>query len=179
MAVMIDEIKKLRLQIDGLAKLTKELKPLNIFPTNSLPYCINSKEIEKAVDSLYLAKAWLGEILIEPKEPTPYFNEGNRKTIEDIEPEQDVDDTLNWIDKETWLDISTKKGTSHIERVDWLITEIKKLINELNKLKPLLVAESRLVSCQLLNIEISYGHLCEAKFNLRFELQRIKNDNNK
>ena len=62
---MIQQIKELRVKIDGLHQLTKELKPIEMLkPTadhSGLYY--NSKEIEESVKSLLLAKAWLGKLL--------------------------------------------------------------------------------------------------------------------
>ncbi len=138
---MESKVKELRVEIDGLAQLTKRLKPITHDEQYSFlkkPHDENSKEIEKAVNSLYLAKAWLGKVLgellkeffIEPykeysftvaqsinKQTTytklgvelnkkeidllkgewlknnknnPYANDGNRKSVKDIESAADV-----------------------------------------------------------------------------------------
>lgn len=133
---MKKEIKELRVRIDGLAQLVKELKPIK------LPKCIdakttivneqrpsiNSKEIEKCYDSLILAKAWLGKVLGELGSESPYPKDGTRKTIADIEPTADTE--MKGISKiagnKDWAFIN---GT-HIERVDWLREEIKETIRE-------------------------------------------------
>jgi hypothetical protein len=66
---MNNQIKELRIKIDGLAQLIKELKPIEKSirrQRGSLPATlkkVNSKEIEKSYDSLTLAKAWLGKML--------------------------------------------------------------------------------------------------------------------
>lgn len=52
---MVEEIRDLRIKIDGLAKLAESLKPLNNFIDGEY----NSQEINDTVQSLYLAKAWL------------------------------------------------------------------------------------------------------------------------
>lgn len=80
MKKQIKQLKQLTVEIDGLAQLTKELKPVssesdidirgNKKGEDLLKYLedkkyfnVNSKEIEKAVDSLYLAKAWSEQLL--------------------------------------------------------------------------------------------------------------------
>ena len=73
---MKEQIKGLRVKVDGVAQLCKELKPFEhknipieqaFSGTGELIRAVylktNSKEIEKAVDSLYLGKAWLGKLL--------------------------------------------------------------------------------------------------------------------
>jgi hypothetical protein len=61
---MKDQIKELRVRIDGLSQLTQELKPINKNEEfKAFPEYINSKEIEKTYNSLILAKAWLGKVL--------------------------------------------------------------------------------------------------------------------
>ena len=80
---METQIKELRVKIDGLAQLTKELKPLRDCGKKECEFCpkINSKEIEKAVDSLYLAKAWLGKVLGELGTENPYGSGYKTKRI--------------------------------------------------------------------------------------------------
>jgi hypothetical protein len=54
---MEEQIKKSRVRIDGLAQLTKELKPIyDMHSRNNRKS--NSKEIENAHQSLIFAKAW-------------------------------------------------------------------------------------------------------------------------
>lgn len=178
---MKEQIKELRVQIDGLAQLTKKLKPIDRAVLLEFPKeqygtkgFLNSKEIEKAIDSLYLAKAWLGKLLGELGNENPYGS--GYKTKEDIVSTQDVAEEIwkgwNVGDNATYL-----KDKNHIEKVDWLRQEIEILVNRLNDLKPLLVIESNLLSNQLLNVENSYTHLSQARFYLGFEMARIKNEN--
>lgn len=138
---MIKEITNLRLKIDGISQLVKDLK--------------FTGEIESSYDSLILAKAWLGKILGELGTETPYKKDGERKTVEDIEETSDVNDQVVHSDK------------SHIEKVDWLREEIKKIINtsaDISEIHPHIELEQGFV----------YKYLCEARFWLGFELQRIK-----
>lgn len=200
---MKEEIKQLRVKIDGLAQLTRELKPKSLFKVdiNKIPeswnveewwikyfektgYAIEDsfnksdklsepiaeyiptifKEIEKATDSLYLAKAWLGKILQELGDSTPYINDGNRKTVEDIEGVADKSPVLNNIEhfcKKPWSE------KSHIEKVDWLRQEIKDIIYNTQDF-------SENIDYIELEQGFVYKYLCEARFWLGFELQRIK-----
>jgi hypothetical protein len=226
---MIEQVKELRIKIDDLAQLTKELNPIN--PKDNNGKFLHSKEIEKAVNSLYLAKAWLGNVLDELGAENPY--KSGYKTVEDIEPTADVaksyryrvtlsnaawkkhdgnvliyfDENPRIIDNIEFEFYSTKKLTknevkdkikgtsyvlditgdfltleedvnnnllwldkkSHIEKVDWLRTEIKKLIENCYKLCEK-IPETRFYS------EHSFKHLSEARFWLGFELKRIKNN---
>jgi hypothetical protein len=163
---MIKEIKELRVKIDSLAQLTKELTK------------INSEQINKATDSLYLAKAWLGKILGELGTDSPYSNDGTRTTVKDIEPAADVNSkVLRFIKQGVTLTVVNRTNEewkqdhkfeiSHIEKVDWLREEIKKLIkhsSDFSKNEPSIELEQGFV----------YKYLCEARFWLGFELERIK-----
>jgi len=174
---MKEQIKELRVKIDGLAQLTEELKPLRFsekelqsmnMPSNWAAN--NSKELEQAVDSLYLAKAWLGKVLGELGEENPY--KSGYKTKEDIEPTADV---AEYIPGNKAIADRNKKDYSefnHIEKVDWLRQEIEVIVN--------LVKQIARTDAQFFTKEFniartnSYNHLCEARFWLGFELQRIK-----
>lgn len=182
---MIDQVKQLRVQIDGLAQLTQELKPIETLAEYSVvvghngthnewgkPIIqINSKEIDKAVDSFYLAKAWLGKILGELGNSSPY--KSGYKTKEDIEPTSDVSKVIEALNKHPEI-ITTFEGlnwdeSSHIEKVDHLRTQIQKLIENTTDF-----------SKDFSEIELEQGfvykYLCEARFWLGFELQRIKEE---
>jgi len=215
---MRDEIKELRTRIDGLAKLVKRLKPLEQFrlDVSSIPnnwdietfielqekhiFVLENgieklpqefREIEKSHDSLLMAKAWLGKVLGELGEDTPYKNDGKRKDIKDIEDASDVALTVaglrepftNEANKvpavqpiDTWMlngrSMSDYSNMNHIEKVDWLREEIKNIINntdDFSKEYPKIELEQSFV----------YKYLSEARFWLGFELQRIKELENK
>src|SRR5690606_38333619 len=85
---MEKEIKELRVKIDGLAQLCEGLhKPSD--PMKNANWVIyTTKEVEKVVDSLYLAKAWLGKVLEELGASNPY--KSGYKTVEDIVPTADI-----------------------------------------------------------------------------------------
>jgi hypothetical protein len=163
---MKEQIKNLRIKIDGLAQLVKELKPVStskwVNPNEYYIYMDNSQEINKAADSLYLAKAWLGKVLGELGNENPYGS--GYKTKEDIVPTQDVAN-LNPLDP----------STSHIELVDWLRTEIGRVIKDMESIT-WLEQKNNIVTKLNHLFNNTYNHLCEARFWLGFELERIKNN---
>lgn len=164
---MIQEIKELRIKIDGLSQLAKELKPISSYtPKFGDAYPDNSKEIKKAYDSLILAKAWLGKVLGELGTESPYTNDGNRKDVKDIEEVVDKAYILESYSEH----IGFKSDLSHIEKVDWLREEIKVLFLELQNIE--LSDLENNISPYLLNNISTY--LSESRFWLGFELQRIK-----
>lgn len=154
---MIQEIKNLRVKIDGLAQLTENVKHDHIHPKNS-------KEIEKAVDNLYLAKAWLGKILRELGNENPY--KSGYKTKEDIEPTADVS-SGEGLFKDDFELLWWKNELNHIEKVDSLRTKIEDLIKNTSNF-------SDVYSSIEIEQSFVYKYLCEARFWLDFELQNIK-----
>lgn len=182
---MKEQIKDLRIKIDALAQLTKELKPVStskwVNPNEYYVFMDNSQEINKATDSLYLAKAWLGKVLGELGNENPYGS--GYKTKEDIVPTQDVaKETTDFpLAPNNWEEGIIQ--VSHIEKVDWLRTEISKLDIEVHNL-----VYSKSSDIGLLNKTDGYyrslnlmenlvrQHLSEARFWLGFELERIKNN---
>ncbi len=171
---MVEKIKKLRVEIDGLAQLTKELRPIEyVYSKKELELYnqlysetengilgvsqkYNSKEIEKATDSLYLAKAWLGKVLGELGTQNPYGS--GYKTKEDIVSTQDVSGP-----------VLVFEDFNHIEKVDWLRQEIEKVIKQVVNLD---LKGTRELAIARTN---AYTHLCESKMQLGFKLERIKN----
>jgi hypothetical protein len=163
---MIEEIKQLRISIDGLAQLTKELKPIKFEQSDNKQIGFNSKEIEKAYDSLILAKAWLGKVLAELGTENPY--KSGYKTVEDIEPTADTNDNLDMMvitSKQDWGNLS------HIEKVDWLRQKIASITC-------IDLSSSDIHKEAGIDATIYFQHfmkeISEAKFWLGFELQRIK-----
>lgn len=211
-----EQIKQLRIKIDGISQLVKELKPLRnlVIDLNKIPtdkgidlekfmYYLNNEgrafvennesgnavqpldlntELHKCYDSLILAKAWLGKILKELGEETPYKNDGNRKTVEDIEPSADTVILSNGLNSSIQEGLNNGvfklsniineelfKNKSHIEKVDWLREEIKNIIEnteDFSQEYPTIEIEQGFV----------YKYLSEARFWLGFELQRIKEE---
>lgn len=134
------------------------------------------KEVEKAKDSLYLAKAWLGKILQELGEQTPYQNDGKRKEVEHIENAVDTSkiEKLNdygSVSVGNYLLLPNWGKMKHVEKVDSLREMIKDVIQEISK-------KYRNVPTPIKEVGIAgticYTHLSEARFWLGFELERIK-----
>ena len=82
---MIETIKQIRLQIDGLAQLAGELgnQYLSLGPIGI--YRVN------AHTSLLMSKAWLGKILGLLGEKTPYKNDGSRNSERELTYKEYVD----------------------------------------------------------------------------------------
>ena len=193
---MIQQIKELRVKIDGLHQLTKDLKPNVKWEINvaTIPpfftveeyielfektnYSIVNmpegdktireiptqyKEIEDAAKSLLLAKAWLGKLLGELCSENPYSD--GKKEVKDIEPTADTHWQKDWDDL---YDVNGSKvvNLTHIQKVDWIRSEIQSIIDEL---------DSRAFLSR--NKNNAHDHLCEAKMWLGFEFKRIKDEN--
>jgi hypothetical protein len=182
---MKEKIKKLRVHIDGLIDLTKTIRPIEvpqydnkfIGQQSSLRYFKQSEELKEAIKSLKLARCWLGKMLECLGEETPYRNDGNRKTVEDIEPASDKA-------KESilcaHLDLGQWERLNLIEKIDWLREEIIKTINESWKIKEefstgkfnILSDKETFIKSAIASTNV-YTHLSEARFWLGFELSRI------
>ena len=186
---MKEQIKELRVKIDGLAQLTKELKPIELnmddyimsysdlieYPNLKKNLKLHSKEIEKSYDNLILAKAWLGKVLGELGEDTPYKNDGKRKSVEDIEETADVAKNLTVNIDGGWEEMS------HIQRVDWLREEINVLVVKVYDLLTAsqIIPEIKVKhSRQLLTMyfDSCFRYLSEARMWLGFELGRIRDE---
>jgi hypothetical protein len=170
---MENKVKELRVEIDGLAQLTKECGlPKNKLDNDFLKWKIYaSDEIKETHKSLLLAKAWLGKILGELGTKNPY--DSGYKTVEDIVPTQDVADLSNYYLKP--LKYEKYEQLSHIEKVDWLRQEIERTIQEVSKWYTHTQTPTREFAIARTN---TYNYLCEAKFWLGFELGRIKEQEN-
>lgn len=177
---MKQKVKELRIRLDGLGQLIKELKPLEnslLMPENvGLSY--NSREIVKATDSLFLAKARLGKVLGELGEDSPYPKDGSRKTVEDIEPTADVAEfkIVKYSDK-----YKDEKGVdwnnaNHIEKVDWLRQGISVVINAIIDIRISSVVGIITNEIIRLHFERIDQHLSEARFWLGFELERVREE---
>jgi DNA polymerase II large subunit len=201
---MKEKIKELRVQIDGLSQLVKELKSGKQFliDVSKLPNAASLeevievfektgydavdhgkefitslpqefKEIEKAYDSLILAKAWLGKILGKLEAESPYPKDGTRKTVDDIEPTADVNNEVPFGDR---VGETLFRDKNRIEKVDWLRQEIQKIVNITD---PYREYENNLIWENMSTVGMAYlfnanRHLSEARFWLGFELQRIR-----
>jgi hypothetical protein len=197
-------IKELRVKIDGLSQLTKELKVLLGHAFDKPEVHGISKETEKAYDSLILAKAWLGKVLEELGDKNPYKS-GN-KTVENVEPTDErwknkmgikLLGAIYYIEKEDWLrqDVYTPKADAifsfgvkgdkdYVEgkinkfELEWIkknyIEKVDWLRQEIQHITYIVYQTCVTNSKTRFHCETCYRHLCEARVWLDFELQRIK-----
>ena len=179
---MKEQIKELRVEIDGLAQLCEGLKPYSNLELGRILPSLNSDEILESIKSLKLSKAWLGKVLGDLGSENPYGS--GYKTIEDIVPETDKAKTvcgIMGVDGETprlkAVDTFTLNGKimseysqmSHIEKVDWLRTEIKAVIQRLSNV-------FNYNEFGVSNGELARIYLQEARFWLGFELGRVRDE---
>ena len=202
---MNKQIHELRTKIDGLAQLVKSLdKPIfmiseyNIPPDMTIDDIANEfKKVGKVISvsitpqieykgglsflaetykSLLLAKAWLGKVLSEIGEETPYKNDGNRKTVEDIEPTADkFNKNALLLFFKNWIRVEKEWNQfTYIEKIDWLREKIKILKVDFNDF----VCDIEFADYDE-TFDIAQNHLTESRFFLGFELQRLKEQSNK
>ena len=176
---MIQEIKELRVKIDGLYNLTRDLKPYSMYGIKAIVKMdvpsFNSWEIEDAAKSLLLAKAWLGKLLGELGSENPYSS--GKKEVKDIEPTADTHWQKDW---DNLYDVDGCKvvNLSHIQKVDWLRSEIQSVIDEVQLITDDVTHRvDRSNYRRALCVQNTYKHLCEAKMWLGFEFARIKEEN--
>lgn len=173
---MVEQIKELRVELDRLAGLTANLKFIGLDEVHTgedKTVCIinNSKQVEKAADSLYLAKAWLGKVLGELGSINPYTND--YKSVEDIVPTQDTypkvgDKIKDGVVTNTWI-IDGNINPNRIEKIVYLRNEIENTVLITNSLQS--------SSNQVQLFWFVLQHLQEARFYLGFELERLKKEN--
>ena len=187
---MKEQVKELRVKIDGLYQLTKELKPFWNLSNDELRLLsvakdFETKEIKNAAHSLIYAKAWLGKVLGELGTENPY--KSGYKTVADIEPTADKATG----GRDPYSQVIDWDSSNHIIRVDWLRTEIEKLVVEVKEIPTgetirIIDVNEGLPETQRFNAfsrEFAiartncYTHLSEARFALGFELERIKLEN--
>lgn len=162
---MKDQVKDLRVKIDGIAQLCSVTKPDSPGSEYGNLTPRGSKQVEKATDNLYFAKAWLGKILGGLGQDNPY--KSGYKTKEDIEPTADVSQEVPFGDK---VDEIPFRDKNYIEKIDYLRQEIKSVIQEAKELRVLDY------SIELRYLDNCLTQLETARFELGFELQRIKED---
>jgi hypothetical protein len=169
---LLHSIKTLRIKIDALIQLvdTPELK---------------SAETVKCQNELMLGKAFLGKILGELNQPTPYVNDGKRESVKDIEPTDaraDVSILEHWpTHKEEDGDI---KLWSVVKKVDYLREEIRILIEtdlteiSRNMIDEMPVCIDHSISDPHILLDVYEAEvlvcLTKARFWLGFELERIR-----
>jgi len=155
-----------------LATLTKSLNPIksNLEEQQVIGSNIewkkvpdrNSKEIESCIKKLLFSKAWLGKCMGELGSPTPYVNDGKRKEVTDIEPTADVSISNESLDYE---------NATYIEKIDFIRQRIENISNKIKDINT--QGQSREFAIARTN---AYNYSCEARFELGFELERLKKE---
>jgi hypothetical protein len=130
---------------------------------DALSQCIDTlgitKQLLSAKDELLFAKAWMGKMLGAMGAETPYKNEGKRNLVEDIEPTAE----------KFGGDIILPEDLSTIGAIDWIRQQIATKVADIEKIG----TEKGGRKAGVLKEQV-YVHLCEARFWLGFELERIK-----
>jgi hypothetical protein len=154
---MRNTITKLRVTVDGLAQLANML-------SNPKYKGLISAEVLRSIKSLKAGKYWLGQCLREFGEnPTEDISNGQELFKDNFE--------MLWYQNEL----------NHTEKVDWLIMQINKAIQEVMKIKEestngafnIFSQKSNAIKFAIASTN-SYNSLHEAKMHLEFELDRIK-----
>lgn len=154
---MIKELKQLRLEIDATTKLVK----LSTYLPDSRD-ANHSNNMLACVKSLYMAKAYVGKLLGEMNDPSPYKNEGNRIDVKDIEPTDAVSEDIKLDVRKTYVG-NVDWIRQHIE--DYLIKQVKDSYNQ-----QFTTPFASIYRTQVL------VHLTDARLHLGFELARIREE---
>jgi len=161
----------MRLEADALISVIGLLQP--------------SAELTKCLNSLKMTKAWLGKLMGGFGGETPYKNDGKRKDVKDIEPtDAKVDTVKKMLDlcKALIVDTHTEdfETMNHVQKVDYVRqvlaafnTKVESFINkEVQEFgNTLLPNEEHKVFLPCMAIMV---HIPEARFWLGFELQRLR-----
>ncbi len=152
-------------------------------------------ELKDCKKSLMLSKARIGKMLGCLGEPTPYQNDGKRKSIEDIEPVADKHRPFgNHMVKIGVINAGTPKEKpnfvnwetlNYIQKIDWLRQDISECVNIVNSLDFFNELNNKLCKDERTS-QYAFLHHCEvlvqldnARFFLGFELGKIKEEDNR
>lgn len=157
--IMVETIKQIRVDIDGLSQLVVELKTYSMIKGNNTP----SLNLIRTINSLNLAKAWLGKLLGELGTENPYGS--GYKTVEDIRPTADTSHPPI-VGSSFEIDWSSRSFIGKIDLLRYMIELTSEEVKNLELLSP--VREMSICRTS------SWENLCEARFHLGFELGEIK-----
>lgn len=149
----MEELKDLRLEIDGLFQLTDSL-----VKTSKINDNIHLEKVKECCDKLLYAKAWTGKLMGFLGGISPYQNEGQRKEVKDIEPTDAVAEEHFWTIE------------NHIEKVDWLRQAIEETNN---KVVSFVVPQGSSREANISRTQV-FVYLTEARLALGFELERLR-----
>lgn len=162
-------LQELRFDIDALYQLTRPLKPIEAGEYQwPVLYPQPTKELDEVCKSLLLAKAWCGKLMGELGGTSPYKNDGNRKSVGDIEPTDSQAEHLENVighflanRKNSWSD------KNHVEKIDKLRELVDYVSDKFIK---------NYSTCESILITIIFMHIQEAKLWLGFELGRVRDE---
>lgn len=160
----MEELKDLRLEIDGLFQLTDSL-----VKTSKVNDNIHLEKVKECCDKLLYAKAWTVKLMGFLGGTSPYQNEGKRKEVKDIEPTDaiaGVDNTFG----ENGEDSYKFDQLGYIEKVDWLRQTIEQTNN---KVVNFVVPQGSSREANISRTQI-FVYLTEARLALGFELERLR-----
>lgn len=153
---------QLRLDIDKLAQLTCELKTKSVFTyTTGVTTMEVSDAVANCTKKLYLAKAWVGKLAGYQGVESPYKNDGTRHEVADIEA---TDAVAEKVESDSYIE------KNDVEKIDYLRQEIQALVDLVTKDEE----SSTSVLLEHTSRINAFNCLCEARFELGFELARIK-----
>lgn len=145
---MEEKLREMRLACDRLAQAME-------------PYRDASDKMFAARECMFFAKAWMGKMLGAMGTASPYPNDGKREGIKDIEP---TAERYTWADGETYAELED----SYVKILDRMRTEIVLIVKDVEGFAAKSSRKAELMK------ESAYVNLCEARFYLGFELERIR-----
>lgn len=194
----MEQIKVLRKKLDGFSQVVERLRPVKsvgisvdtkdyndkekyLFEVTGHREQTNSYNITTCHTNLLYAKAWTGYMInILTGEPTPYKNDGNRQDVKDIEPTDDKVDIEAWEKRNNWSTLN------HVQKVDFIRQQLQELANIISGFFPPMELSKQgeerhnEITERNRNLNICrtnvYNHIVEARFQMGFELARIKEE---
>jgi len=159
---LITSISNLRKRLDALAHIVKDIRATG-----------SSSQLSRCNKSLLYAKAWLGAMLGELGQETPYKNDGKRESHLDIEPTDAQAQTLGDLLDQVPADFFS---LNRVQQIDLLRQELQKDIDYLTEFATPVIQASNLKRPRELSIARTnaYTHLREARFALGFALEQIR-----
>lgn len=162
-----EEINIIRRKLEGFEQVTRRLMPIktfgvcvshsdlisdkNLFEVNGHKEQVNSKEIERAIENIRIAKSWIARL-------ETFYGD-----VEEV-----VIDVNAWEERNGWRELS------HSKRVTFIKSSLFTIVNTVSgwflDLTGKSNEEARNINIARTNI---YNHLIEAKFQLGFELHRL------
>lgn len=156
---MIEQLKQIRIDLDEVNTLVGKTTP--------------STHLIRTCESLLLGRAWIGTLLGEIGDPTPYKNDGKRTTVADIEPTDGKQVFTSGIEHSGKWDLM-----SHVAKIDWLRERISFYCERIRFLERDFATTELGLKTREQNIARTQAwvHLKEARFHLGWELERVREE---